>query len=116
MSTNIRSSRYLNGMLSIRRLSARNFANKYRNVLPEANPLDYILWERGDEEEVLRLEQFPWTGTWSGNSYVGLLDEFLGHTTGEAEIIFDWEDGQLTGKRVKNGVVTDHTVGLKLEG
>lgn len=115
MSSNIQNSRYLNGMLSIRRQSACNFANKYRDTLPETNPLDFVLWERGEPDELLRLEDFPWTGTWSGNSYVGLLDEFLGYTTGDAEIVFAWENGDLTGKRVRNGLVTDHKIGLKLE-
>lgn len=46
------------------------------------------------------------SGTYSGASYITLFTKVLPLTVGEADIVYIWEDGDLSGVQVRDGVVT----------
>lgn len=76
-------------------------------------------WNMHDQPNVdLTLTELRWDGDFSGATWLDVEDSvmarFLDLTTGRAEFLVVWEDGELTGLRVSNGVWELMDVEVKL--
>lgn len=61
------------------------------------------------------IDTLEWSGEGSGHIYDSLLKIVLPKTMGSVEVIFTWEGGNsINGLRVKNGIVEECEVTLKL--
>ena len=68
-----------------------------------------------ERDRFYKIETVEWAGSWSGRGYSTLTDKILPFTSGEADIVYYWEDGAPSGVRVRNGVVTNCDVVLTLK-
>ena len=92
--------------------------------LPEANFIDDVQDSiAGDVDWIVRrgddgVERYvPRRLTWCGigsNSSIPLFKELLSKFDGAADIVFTWENGEQSGFRLRDGVVTEHEVVLSL--
>jgi hypothetical protein len=135
MSYNVTSTDTLRSTLTISKEAWRKWRN-YEDF-PESNPLDNIdessfgeiptcsnghLQAAGkpfcaecgecfseDNNGPAPIENFRWTGVWSGNSYFDVLAKFVADTAGEADVLLTWEGGDSQSAiRIKDGKVTQH--------
>lgn len=66
--------------------------------------------------EEVEIQDLGWYGEWSGRSYRDVLPKVLAKTKGAADLLFVWEGGDsFTGLRVKDGVVVEKRVVIRLE-
>jgi hypothetical protein len=64
----------------------------------------------GDPKDEIRLPHFWWYGEGSCGTYPEIIEEFAADLKGEADILFIWESGEVSGIRIKNGKATEHQV------
>jgi hypothetical protein len=113
VSSNIKTVRYLSGQLTIARFAASGLISRLQHSLPE----DCFLLDVpmvGEAADVA-IERPRWRGEGSGYSFDDLLAEVLPLTKGSADILVVWDGGELSGIRVRDGVVTQPKVVTVLE-
>lgn len=114
MSTNVSVS-YLDGALFIDSGIARALLHSLgeRGLLAECNFLDYGLAEG---EGTVEIKNPAWHGEGSGRQLDTLLTKILPRTSGTADLLVTWEEGDwFTGIRVEAGVVTKHEIEMALD-
>lgn len=115
VSNNIEHSEYLSGKLSIRRGAAiLLYDGNDMGLVGDSFFGDFDLYY-GYDGDVLEIADFVWCGSNSGEGYEELLPEILAQTTGSADLLFVWGNGEMTGLRVVEGVVTKCKVKVTLE-
>jgi hypothetical protein len=75
--------------------------------LPEDCFLHDALGRNLKLSEVIPLLDLRWRGGWSGNSFNAFKSKVLTKTRGTAKLAVTWEDGEVTGLRVVDGVVRE---------
>ena len=92
----------------IEKKTADHFLN-IRGILCESHCFENII-EDSCRPNYYLFEDFYWCGTGSGRHFDVLEKQILPDTKGYAELIFTWEDGEVTGIKVDEGVITKHEV------
>jgi hypothetical protein len=92
-------------------ISKQDFNNlymEYENEIPEDNFLDDLKGKKADENGLIKLERFSWTGSYSGHSYSKSLPKIVEKIKGDIEVMFTWEHGDsFTGMMIHDGVITE---------
>lgn len=117
MSTNVMSTRYLgDGKLSIRASEVLRLREEFGRDLAESNFIEDLEVSVTRSDEVVTIDRPWWSGGRSAYGEDILIQEILPCTTGRAELLLTWEgDGDLTGLRVVDGVVTRMDVEVSLK-
>jgi hypothetical protein len=87
------------------------------NDLPEINFLDSLeaAYRRVAPGTKIQIRDFAWSGTGSGRSMDILFGEIVPKIKGVIDAILVWEDGELTGLRIRDGKATKPKVKVGLE-
>lgn len=116
MSFNITSSETLSSTLKITGPNLRKAKKKYDEDMPEISFLNEL---EDVESGEIAITDVDWSGCWSGHSYDVLKEILCDFCSGDAAIVYTWEDGSTSALKVsgegKSRRITEPTVKITLE-
>lgn len=120
MSNNINTVQVLTLEASMRAGDIAYFCDEHEDDLCEDAFLPYLIGEARaalrttGPDTIIRLDNFNWHGTGSGNSFEFLVKKICPKIHGHVKTVFIYESGHMTGLNIINGEVVEYDVEPKL--